>query len=85
MKDEEYTCSVLHYLKDVLDENYCFEIQREIAMTTYQKILTGAFDESDPLPFMKEYIQREDLNIYVKRKRVLIVVECGCGILMCVC
>tara|TARA_R110001592_G_scaffold362692_2_gene677736 strand:- start:31 stop:2379 length:2349 start_codon:yes stop_codon:yes gene_type:complete len=66
MKDEEYKCSVLHYLKDVLDENYCFEIQREIAMTTYQKILTGAFDESDPLPFMKEYIQRDDLNIYVK-------------------
>tara|TARA_R110001592_G_scaffold5932_1_gene32294 strand:+ start:49 stop:2397 length:2349 start_codon:yes stop_codon:yes gene_type:complete len=66
LNNEEYMCSVLYYLKEILDENYCFEIQREIAMTTYQKILTGAFDESDPNPFLKEYIQRDDLNIYVK-------------------
>tara|TARA_R110000737_G_scaffold249378_1_gene259325 strand:- start:2752 stop:5100 length:2349 start_codon:yes stop_codon:yes gene_type:complete len=66
LNNEEYMCSVLYYLKEILDENYCFEIQREIAMTTYQKILTGAFDESDPLPFLKEYIKRDDLNIYVK-------------------
>ena len=66
LNDEDYMCSILYYLKEVLDEKYCFEIQRELAMTTYQRILTGAFDESDPLPFLKEYIQRDDLNIYVK-------------------
>ena len=65
LKDEEYLCSVLYYLKSVHNPEYYFEGEREMAMTTYQKILTGVFDESDPLPFLKEYIQREDLNIYV--------------------
>lgn len=66
LHDEEYLCSILSLLKDELDTNFNFESRKEACLTTYHNILKDSFDDTCPKKFIKEWLERDNLNILME-------------------